>query len=119
MMLKPGVAAVDKPGMSEHDLLSDSLDEQNLLVLQSYADRSQAAAAARDDHDGWLDRLEMMEYGDPEELTRIHGTLIALGMLKFKLASRETGLQYCISQRGQCAIEHLTGMTTTAAVPAP
>lgn len=103
--MKPRVAAVDKPGMSECNLLSDSLNEQNLLVLQAYAERSQAAKAADQEHDGWLDRLTSASEIDAEQLTQIHGELIALGMLKFELTNRETGLRYRISDRGRATLE--------------
>ena len=115
MNLEPPVTAVDNPHMAENDLLFDSLSEQNLLVLRSYAHRSMAAKAAGDEHGGWLDRLELPENPDPEELTRIHGNLIALGMLKFGLTNRQTGLQYRVSERGMSAIENQTAAVTSAA----
>ena len=91
--------------MPESDLLFDSLNEQNLPILQSYSDRTRTAKAASDEHDGWLDRLESTDDFDADELTRIHGQLIALGMLKFELSNRETGLRYRVSDRGYAALQ--------------
>lgn len=91
--------------MSETDLLSDSVNEQNLPILQSYAGLTRTAKAASDEHDGWLDRLESTDDFDSEQLTRIHGQLIALGMLKFKFSNRQTGLLYRVSDRGYAALQ--------------
>lgn len=91
--------------MSESDLLFDLLNEQNLPILQSYADRTRTAKAASHEHDGWLDRLESTDDFDSEQLTQIHGQLIALGMLKFKFSNRQTGLLYRVSDRGYAALQ--------------
>lgn len=117
-MLLRRITAVDKPGMADHDLLFDSLSEQNLLVLHAYASRSAAAKAADTDHDGWLQRLDASEQFDQDELTRIHGELIALGMLKFELRNRETGLRYRVSDRGKSTLEqqHAVDQSGAAAV---
>ncbi len=101
----PPVAVVDKRGMADNDLLFDLLNEQNLRVLHAYSNRSLAAKAANDDHDGWLQRMEPNDHLDGERLTQIHGELIALGMLKFELTNRETGLRYRVSERGKSTLE--------------
>ena len=118
-MLEPRVAAVDKRRMAENDLLIDSLDPQNMLVLQTYAGRARAAKAANEEHDGWLDRLVSADDLDADQLTRIHGELIALGMLKFELANRQTGLRYCVSRRGIAALQNQVAEFTaeTSSVP--
>ena len=92
--------------MPESDLLSDLLNEQNLPILQSYTSRTRTAKAASNEHDGWLDRLESTDEFDSEQLTQIHGQLIALGMLKFKFTNRQTGLLYRVSDRGYAALQH-------------
>ncbi len=111
----PQVAAVDKRGMADHDLLFDMLSEPNLLVLRAYASRSLAARAANHEHDGWLQRLEPTDDLDGEQLTKIHGDLIALGMLKFELTNRETGLRYRVSDRGNSTLERQS-VTVTAEI---
>jgi len=100
-MLEPASGPVDKPGMAESNFLLDALNEQNLQVLQAYADRITAAKASNRDHDGWMDRHQSSEEFDEETLTRIHGELIAMGMLKFQLTNRNTGLQYSVSDVGR------------------
>ena len=99
-MLIPCFVAVDIRGMAESPLLSDILDAQNLQVLQRYADRARTARAADPEYSGWLTRLEPTSNLDDAELTRIHGELIAMGMLRFQLTNRTAGLQYQISDRG-------------------
>lgn len=120
MLLKPWVAAVDKPGMSESNLLFDSLSDPNRLVLQAYADRSRAAKAASEEHDGWLDRIVAADGLESDQLTGIHGELIALGMLKFELTNRQTGLRYRVSTRGMSMLErHAQSEDETAGPSVP
>ncbi len=87
--------------MAECDLLSDTLDAQNLRVLQAYADRAAAARAADPDHNGWLNRVQTCGELTAAQLTAVHGSLIARGMLRFELVSRTAGLQYRISDLGR------------------
>jgi hypothetical protein len=101
LILEPAVGPVDKPGMAESNFLLDALNEQNLQVLRTYADRFTAAKASNRDHDGWLDRQLSSDEFDEVSLIRIHGELIAMGMLKFQLTNRNTGLQYSISDTGR------------------
>ena len=99
-MLIPCFVAVDIRGMAESPLLSDILNAQNLQVLQRYADRARTARAANPEYSGWLARLEPTSNLNDAELTRAHGELIAMGMLRFQLTNRTAGLQYQISDRG-------------------
>lgn len=123
--------------MSHTELQLDSLNSQNLLVMQVYAERAAVAtavaktnakaaakaakAAAESDSDpesqpktvpapaaefdGWLERIDQMPEFDAEELTRLHGQLIALGFLKFEISGRSVGLRYKISTRGKNALD--------------
>ena len=102
------MAAVDIPRMAESYLFSESLDEQNLLILQAYAERSAAAKASDSEYSGWLDRMEPSEEVTDEELTRIHGELIARGMVRFQLISPRTGLQYQLSDLGRDILKRQT-----------
>ena len=86
--------------MAQIDSDPDLLNQRNLRVLRSYAER-QIAAAAIQDHDGWLDRMEPSGDLDADQLTRVHGQLIALGLLKFELSCRKTGLRYQVSDLGR------------------
>ena len=67
--------------MPQNELQFDTLTQRNLQVLQAYADRHFAAKAADDDYTGWLDRVESAGDLNTSQLTRVHGELIALGML--------------------------------------
>ncbi len=91
--------------MSHPELQLDSLNTQNLQVMQAYADRNKAAKAASEEYDGWLERIDRMPEFTKEELTRMHGELIAMGFLKFEITGRSIGLRYQISTRGKRAIE--------------
>lgn len=104
-MLKVHPVQVDTLGMQFTDLEFDTLDQQNLHVMQAYAVRDATAKASREDHDGWLDRFDAVDGVDPQRLTQVHGQLIAMGMLRFELASRSVGLRYQISPRGRQALE--------------
>jgi hypothetical protein len=74
----------------ERDELPD--DPHWRKVLESY----QAYQPAGKD-DAWVPRLCSVEGISPDQLPRIHGKLIALGLLKFQLAGRESGICYQLS----------------------
>ncbi|MEZ6063311.1 MAG: hypothetical protein R3C19_23435 [Planctomycetaceae bacterium] len=96
---------VDTQGMPLTHLQFETLDQQNLQLMQAYALRDQTVRASGDDHDGWLERFDNVDGLDQDSLTQAHGQLIAMGMLKFELASRSVGLRYQISPRGRQALE--------------
>ena len=83
----------------------DALNPQNLQVMQAYAQRAFTAKVASEDYDGWLDRIDKLPDLTPEQLTQLHGQLIALGYLKFEIAGRSVGLRYQISSRGRQMLE--------------
>ena len=47
----------------------------------------------------WIARLTEVEGIEPERLSRIHGQLIALGFLKFRLADRHSGVYYQVTSQ--------------------
>lgn len=98
--------------MDALNLQLDSLNTQNLLVMQAYVERGAAAKAASSDYDGWLDRIDSLPEFSADQLTRMHGQLIALGFLKFEIAGRSVGLRYQISPRGKQAIERALSATS-------
>ena len=116
VLLEPPVKTVDKRGMPQNDFLFDRLSEQNLLVLKSYADRSLSLKTSNHEHDGWVERLETIDTADPDQLTQIHGDLIAMGVLKFEISNRHTGLRYRISERGNAALENTAAEHRTESV---
>jgi len=80
-------------------------DQQNLQVLEAYKVRAAAAKAATEDFTGWLERIDDLEGLSTEDLTRIHGQLIATGNLKFEISGRNVGLCYKLSDRGRQSLE--------------
>lgn len=93
----------------ELEELNQSTDWRD--VLSAYLDAHQAAHAAakntEEGFDGWLPRIMAVEGIETEDLPRIHGKLIALGFLKFQLASRGTGVVYQISPAGRQALNNI------------
>lgn len=80
------------------------------LVLEAYADAQQAMEASRASDsesaakDGWLPRIQTVDGVKSELLPRIHGKLIALGLLNHQLADRNSGLVYRLSHLGAQAL---------------
>ncbi len=52
----------------------------------------------------WCARITEMEGVPAEQLSAIHGKLIALGMLKFEIGSRADGVQYQVTPFGRQAL---------------
>ena len=74
-------------------------------VLTAYQALGQQAKSLDPEHDGWVPRVSSVEGLEEDHLPRIHGKLIALGMLKFQLAGRTAGVCYQISRDGLLAID--------------
>jgi hypothetical protein len=81
--------------MSELDLF----DENPIwrAVLQAYADRKDAES-------GWVPRIESLPEVDPAGLSPAHGKLIALGLLKFELGDKTSGIRYQVTGLGRHAL---------------
>ena len=52
----------------------------------------------------WSPRIVAVEGLEAEQLSVIHGKLIALGMLKFEIGSRADGVQYQVTSFGRQAL---------------
>ncbi|MCP4783218.1 MAG: hypothetical protein GY903_03235 [Fuerstiella sp.] len=89
-------------------------DQQNLQVLEAYKVRAAAAKAATEDFTGWLERIDVLEGLTTEDLTRVHGQLIATGNLKFEISGRNVGLCYKISDRGRQSLEKSRAIAAAA-----
>ena len=50
---------------------------------------------------GWVSRISVLEGVDTTQLSTLHGRLIALGYLKFKLIDRQVGLRYRLTPAGK------------------
>ncbi len=84
---------------------NDFLSPQNLLVLEAYTVRTATAKSTVEEFDGWLERINQLPNLSGEDLTTLHGQLIAGGYLKFEIGSSSVGLRYQISPKGKSALE--------------
>jgi hypothetical protein len=98
------VIKVDTSCMTGIDLNFDLLAPDCIAVLNCYALRDLTSKSENPEYSGWLNRVDDVAGVDPTSLTRIHGMLIAQGMLKFEITGRSVGLQYQISSSGREAI---------------
>jgi len=76
------------------------------LLLSAY--QAQQAASA----DGWVDRILEIEGLDAAELSRIHGRMIADGLLEFELAERGLGVRYQLSPQGVRALHSTSAISS-------
>ena len=93
----------------------DNMDLQLLIeqpiwqqVLEIYTDLIIQAGQQRSEEDQgtrWTQRIAELDQIDGEELSAIHGQLIALGWLTFQLEDRNAGLMYRITNAGKKACE--------------
>jgi len=87
--------------------LIQSLMEQHPVgraLLAAYAERQNCSPAGT-----WLERIENTEeIGaeeiEPEELSRLHGKLIAMGLLDYEVTAKGTGVRYQISTLGRASL---------------
>lgn len=91
--------------MSDPTFELDRLSIGNVQLLHAYSVRAAALKAVSEDYDGWVERIDELEELETEELTRLHGQLIALGHLKFEISGRNVGLRYQLSHRGKQVLD--------------
>lgn len=68
------------------------------LVLAAYHERLSAA------ENGWIPRLGAIEAVAPEQLSSIHGKLIAFGFLKFEMGTGDEGVRYTLTPLARQAL---------------
>jgi hypothetical protein len=68
------------------------------LVLEAYQQQRDSA------EEGWLSRLAVIDGVPAEQLSTIHGKLIALGFFKCELSLRMDGILYQIAPLGRQAL---------------
>jgi hypothetical protein len=78
--------------------LADVLHWQPLLA--AYRERQLAERAANPEHEGWIPRIRSLTDTDGEQLSQLHGRLIAVGLLKFELGDITSGMSYQLSSLG-------------------
>lgn len=92
--------------VDDASLIQSWLSEQptGRSLLAAYAGRQDASPAGT-----WLERIaDPTEFGveavEGEELSRLHGKLIALGLLDFEVSTKGTGVRYQISTLGRTSL---------------
>ncbi len=76
------------------------LETYNELIIQAGQERLEDEQGTR-----WASRIISLDETDADELSWIHGQLIAYGWLTFQLEGREEGLLYRITSAGKKASE--------------
>lgn len=84
----------------EQPLWQQVLEIYTELIVQAGQQRSEEDQGTR-----WTQRIAEFDEIDGEELSTIHGQLIALGWLTFQLEDRNAGLMYRITTAGKKASE--------------
>lgn len=92
----------------------DYATSENLMVIDAYLQRAQTAKVADAEFNGWLERLDSVGDLSREQLTQVHGELIAAGYLKFEIGGSNVGLRYQVSPRGRQTLERLRQQTDPA-----
>jgi len=94
----------------------DELDRQLIAdypcwrqVLQIYLDLTAETVERPLDETGvrWADRIPSLEEIPAEELSIIHGRLIAVGWLKFQFEVGQSGLMYRVTSEGRSQLNRM------------
>lgn len=102
------IRAVDLKSMivDEASLIQSLLSDHPVsrALLTAYAERQDSSPPGT-----WLDRIaDPTEFGveacEGEELSRLHGKLIALGLLDFEVSTKGTGVRYQVSTLGRTSL---------------
>jgi len=80
-------------------------------VLEAYHGPMDPPIAPDENGELWRPRLARIDGVEPAQLSRLHGTLIALGCLKFELSGK-VGVQYQLTPFGRQTLER--GIGTSA-----
>ena len=100
-LLKPRECPDDIADMFDSELAQIRQNPQWLLVLAAYREQQRVLQARASESDGWVSRIRGVEGVCDEELSRIHGKLIAFELLKFQLEGRTTGVRYQVARAGR------------------
>ncbi len=92
--------------VDEASLIQSLMDQHPVgrALLAAYAARQDRSPA-----EPWLERIEDLDEigaGEvlPEELSRMHGKLIAMGLLDFEVTAKGTGVRYQLSTLGRTSL---------------
>ena len=78
--------------------------EQWQELLSAYYEKQLAAQRLNTEHDGWVSRIQSLAEIADGQLPRVHGKLIALGLLQFQLSGRMGEGHYQVSPLGVRAL---------------
>lgn len=85
-------------------------------AVEGDAEASEAAEApATRRAPTWISRLPGVDGVDDEELSWVHGQLIAYGLLKCDLRDRSAGVVYQLTSEGRLVLEHESGESLSEA----
>jgi len=116
--LGPRVNPVDTSSMIDFELAELTKHDDWRTLLNAYAAIHASTQRQEPEFDGWLPRLRSVHGLEADNLPRIHGGLIALGLLKFQLDGRGKGVRYQLSSGSRQilarASEPSTGEATEA-----
>jgi len=109
MLLIQTVLPVDTFGMLEFAIQELASRDQWQQLLSAYHEKQLAAQRLNSEDDGWVSRIKSLTELDDGEMSRVHGRLIALGLLQFELANRTGEGHYQVSPLG---VRALSGLKT-------
>jgi len=95
--------------MAEPEILQFANDGMARKVLTAYCDAIDAKRHASPDFSGWTARLRTIPGVKSEELSRLHGRLIAYGLLRFQLEGGTSGMTYQVSGPGRQLVDRADG----------
>lgn len=95
---QPGSASSEPEDTVEEDASSESESEAESSAENESAPPRRVPT--------WISRLPGVDGVDDEELSWVHGQLIAYGLLKCDLRDRSAGVVYQLTSEGRQVIEH-------------
>ncbi|MFO0918167.1 MAG: hypothetical protein U0872_07625 [Planctomycetaceae bacterium] len=90
--------------MLDHDAEFVKRNPCWLATLSAYWSRQQELKQQSSEADGWVPRLTAVAEVPEEQLSGIHGRLIAFGYLKFELTAKDASLRYQLTPLGRMAV---------------
>lgn len=86
------------------DILPFAENPDWTATLQVYYSLQQQLRGQTPDANIWIPRQAEIPGVQSENLSSIHGKLIAFGMLKFDVGGRDVGIQYQVTHQGRRAL---------------
>lgn len=86
------------------DILPFAENPDWAATLQVYYSLQQQLRGQATDGNVWIPRQTEIPGVQAENLSSVHGKLIAFGMLKFDVGGRDVGIQYQVTHQGRRAL---------------